>query len=213
MPQHGFARQGTFKIVRLDARGFAAQLIPSAESKEAYPFDYEFTVTYRFESLGLSCEFALTNLGRDPLPWCAGHHFYFTLPWNEGSGRDDYLIRIPATERLKQDSHGDLTAGPQLGTDESVANPALLDTLHCRLRSNEVKFGERKRSGDVTVRIGTSPVPAPDLTMVTWSADTAAPYYCVEPWMGPPNAPEHKRGLRWVQPRETQTFSVSVAVT
>lgn len=213
MPQHGIARQGTFKIVRLDARGFAAQLIPSAEAKAAYPFDYEFTVTYRFESLSLSCEFSLTNLGREPLPWSAGHHFYFTLPWNDGSSRSNYVIRIPAAERLKQDSRGNLVAGPALNVDENVSNPALLDTLHTRLRSNEVKFGERQRSGDVTVKLGTSAVPAPDMTIVTWSADEQAPFFCVEPWMGPPNAPEHKRGLRWVEPRQTQTFSVSVAVS
>src|SRR5882724_9685065 len=128
MPQHGFARQGEFKIVRLDARGFAAQLVPSEEAQTAYPFDYEFTVTYRFESLGLSCEFALKNLGSEPIPWCPGHHFYFTLPWSEGTARQDYVIRIPARERLKQDAAGQLVPGPQLNPDESVANPALIDT-------------------------------------------------------------------------------------
>ncbi len=26
-----------------------------------------------------------------PIPWSAGHHFYFTLPWSEGARRGDYL--------------------------------------------------------------------------------------------------------------------------
>lgn len=213
MPQHGVARQGEFKIVRLDARGFAAQLVPGPEAQAAYPFEYEFTVSYRFESLRLSCEFALTNLGPQPLPWCPGHHFYFTLPWNEGATRDDYLIRIPAEERLKQDATGQLISGPKLKVDESVANPDLIDTLHTRLRSNEVKFGERKRAGSVTVGLGTDTTPSPDATFVTWTADAQAPYFCVEPWMGPPNAPEHKRGLQLVAPRETRTFSVTVSLS
>ena len=212
MPQHGFARQGEFKIVRLDARGFAAQLVPSAEAQEAYPYDYEFTVTYRFESLGLSCEFVLKNLGREPLPWSAGHHFYFTLPWTDGRTRQDYSIRIPAAERLKQDATGHLVPGPQLNSDESIANPALIDTFHLRLRNNEVRFGETGRSGAVILHLGTEPVPPPDATFVTWTGDDKAPYYCVEPWMGPPSAPENKRGLQFVPPRETRTFSVSVAV-
>ena len=42
--------------------------------------------------------------------------------------------------------------------------------------------------------------------------DFAAPFYCVEPWMGPPNAPEHKVGLHYVAPGETQRFSVQVHV-
>lgn len=212
MPQHGIARQGDFEVVRLDPRGFAAQLVPSDESREAYPFDYEFTVTYRFESLGLSCELSLKNLGREPIPWCSGHHFYFTLPWSDGRTRSDYRIRIPAREQLKQDARGQLVAGPSLNPEESLENPALLDTLHTRLRTNQVKFGEHQRPGYVSVQIGTESVPRPDETFVTWTGDERAPYYCVEPWMGPPNASEHKRGLQWVPPGETGTFSVSVSV-
>jgi galactose mutarotase-like enzyme len=212
MPMHGLARQGDFKIVWADSRGFAAQFVPGEEARAAYPFDYEFTVTYLFEPFGLACEFALKNLGREPLPWSAGHHFYFTLPWSEGAKRDDYLIRIPAAERLKQDAAGQLIPGPQLQLEESVANPALVDTIHTRLRSGEVSFGERRRGDLVRVRLGTAKVPPADAAFVTWSADAQAPYYCVEPWMGPPNAPEHKRGLQFVAPRETGTFSVSVTL-
>lgn len=212
MPMHGIARQGEFKVTRLDARGFVAQLVPDAEARAAYPFDYEFAVTYRFEPLGLSCEFALTNLGREPLPWCAGHHFYFTLPWSEGATRKDYTIRIPSTKRLRQDATGALVAGPRLQSDESIANPALIDTLHTALRSNETVFGEKDRAGDVTVRLGRDKIPPPDATFVTWTVADDSPFYCVEPWMGPPNAPEHKLGLHHVAPRETQKFTVSISV-
>ncbi|MEO6006273.1 MAG: aldose epimerase [Opitutus sp.] len=213
MPQHGIARQSEFKIVRLDARGFAAQLVPDAEARAAYPYDYEFTVTYRFESLSLSCEFALTNHGPEPLPWCAGHHFYFTLPWTENSVRADYHIHLPATERLKQDSVGQLVPGPTLNVNENVGNVALIDTLHTRLTANEVKLSAPARRETLSVKLGTAPIPPADATFVTWSADEKAAYYCVEPWMGPPNAPEHKRGLELVRPRETRTFSVTVAVS
>ena len=212
MPMHGFARQGEFKVSRLNVRGFTAQLVPGAEARASYPFDYEFTVTYRFEPLGLSCEFALTNLGREPLPWSAGHHFYFTLPWSETATRKDYSIRIPAAKRLKQDATGALVAGPQLQTGESIANPALIDTIHTALRSNEVVFGEKDRAGDVTVRLGTEKVPPSDAAIVTWTRAEDSAFYCVEPWMGPPNAPEHKVGLHHVGPGETQNFVVSVSV-
>ncbi len=214
MPMHGFARQDEFKVLWCDQRGFSAQLVPSAEAREAYPYNYEFAVTYRFEPFALVCEFTLKNLGAEPLPWCPGHHFYFTVPWSEGSTRDDYLIRIPATKRNKQDmaGQGQLLPGPQLEVDERLSNPALIDTFHSGLRSNEVVFGEKGRPGDVIVRLGTAKVPPADATVVTWTADDQAPFYCVEPWMGPANAPEHKRGLSYVAPRETGTFVVSVAV-
>jgi galactose mutarotase-like enzyme len=213
MPMHGVARQGDFRLTRLDAGGFAAQFMPGEEAQACYPFDYEFTVTYRFESFGLTCEFALRNLGKAPLPWSAGHHFYFTVPWSEGAARSDYLIRIPATNRLKQDfTTGQLTPGPILQPGENLANPALVDTLHSGLRDNEVVFGEKGRPGDVMIHVGAARVPPADATVVTWTGGDDAPYYCVEPWMGPPNAAEHKVGLHFVPPGKTETFAVSIAV-
>ncbi len=213
MPMHGLARQGDFKVTRLDAAGFAAQFLPGDEARACYPFDYEFTVTYRFERSGLTCEFALRNLGTTPLPWSAGHHFYFTVPWSEGATRSDYVIRLPAANHIKQDfTNGRLLPGPAQQTDEIRATPALLDCIHAGRRSNEVVFGEKGRPGDVVVRLGNARVPPADAAIVTWSGSEDAPYFCVEPWMGPPNAPEHKLGLHYVPPGETEIFSVSVAV-
>jgi galactose mutarotase-like enzyme len=212
IPLHGIARQGEFKVTRLDARGFVAQFVPGDGARAAYPFDYEFTVAYRFEPFGLSCEYALTNLGSVPLPWSAGHHFYFTVPWSADTTRADYVIRIPAAKRLRQDPTGGLIAGPTLQTDESLGNKAIIDTFHTALRSNEVIFGEKGRPGDISVSLGTAPVPPPAACFVTWTLADDSPFYCVEPWMGPANAAEHKVGLHYVAPGETQKFAVSVAI-
>jgi galactose mutarotase-like enzyme len=122
------------------------------------------------------------------------------------------MIRIPAGKRLKQDATGHLVTGPALQLEENLANPDLLDTFHTSLRSNEVVFGEKGRPGDVIVRVGIDPTPAPDSTFVTWSLAPDSPFYCVEPWMGPANATEHKVGLRFVLPGETGKFVVSVQV-
>lgn len=212
MPIHGIARQGVFQAVHLDPRGFSARFVPGEEARACYPFDYEFTVTYRFESFGLSCEFALKNLGAAPLPWSAGHHFYFTLPWSEGSSRGDYLIQIPAGRRLRQDPQGALVPGPDLEVRTTVANPDLIDTIHTDLKSREIVFGEKGRPGDVKVGLGTDRVPPAQAAFVTWTAAPDSPFYCVEPWMGPPNAPETGIGLHRVLPGQTQTFAVTVAV-
>ena len=212
MPMHGFARQGRFELASCDERGFAATYVPDDEARACYPFEYEFTVVYRFAPLGLACEFVLKNLGRQPIPWSAGHHFYFTVPWTEGHTRANYAIRIPATRRQKQDGAGQLIDGPALKLEEPLANPALVDTFHLGLKSNAVVFGPVGAPGEVTVRNGTAKVPPPEATFVTWTASEDAPYYCVEPWMGPANAAEHKLGLHWVAPGATQSFVVEIAV-
>ena len=215
MPMHGIARQGRFTVNRLDERGFSATLVPDATAREAFPFDYEFTVVYRFAPLGLTCEFILKNLDDKPIPWSAGHHFYFTLPWEDGRVRADYRIKIPATKTLKQDVRGQLVPGPALKPVESLANPELVDTFHLGLKSNAVTVTPANgvEGGTLTVRNGLEPVPPPDATFVTWTRDAEAPFYCIEPWMGPANAPEHKTGLHWVAPGHSQSEVVDVTLS
>lgn len=212
MPMHGIARQGDFKITQIDANGFTALYLPDAAAHEAYPYDYEFTVRYRFESLGLICELSLQNLGTEPLPWSAGHHFYFTLPWTEGLTRSDYAIRIPSSQCFRHAADGSLVPGPQLREIESFSNPEMVDAIHTGLRDNTVVFGEPGHAGDVVISLGTEKVPPADMAVVTWSESATAPYFCVEPWMGPPNSPEHKRGLHFVAPGATDTFSVAIRI-
>lgn len=212
MPMHGLARQGVFRVAELHENGFDAVLQPDAAAREAYPFDYEFRVAYRFRELGLSCEFALTNLGSDPLPWSAGHHFYFAAPWQDGRQRSDYALRLRAGRRLRQNKSGGLEEAPDLPATLSLAEPALVDLLHLKLKENACTFGPRDDSERVTVKLGTTLRPPPEATFVTWTFADDSPFYCVEPWMGPPNAPEHRVGLHWVHPGQTQRFSVEVLV-
>jgi galactose mutarotase-like enzyme len=212
MPIHGIARQSDFKLLTLDPNGFSARLVPGEDALASYPFEYEFTVTYRFEPLGLVCEFALANLGAEPLPWSAGHHFYFSVPWTEGTGRSDYRVRIAAGAHVRQDAKGSLVAATGIQPEENLANPALSDTQHYRLQQPDVVMAEAGKSGAVVVRVGADRVPHPDATIVTWSESESAPFYCIEPWMGPANAWENKIGLNWVPPATTGKFTVEVAV-
>jgi galactose mutarotase-like enzyme len=212
IPIHGVARQGEFRTTRVDATGFEAVFVPGEEAVVSYPFRYEFRVAYRFSAFGLTCNLSLENLGDEPLPWSAGHHFYFKLPWTEGSKRGDYIIRIPAASTLRQDASGNLIPGPKLALDEPMDNPALIDTFHAALRSPEVAFGEKGHPGDIVVRLGSEAAAPADAVFVTWTLADDSPYYCVEPWMGPANAPETKKGLHYVAPGAQETFTVSVAV-
>jgi len=212
MPMHGFARQGNFSLDRIDDQGFRAVLQPTLDDRANYPFDYEFSVSYRFEAHALTCEFSLKNLGSTPIPWSAGHHFYFTVPWTDGLARDDYVLVRPACRTVRQDGVGALIAGPKLPSSTPLYHPALVDTIHVELADHRFRFGPVDGSEYVDVTIGTDPQPKPERAMVTWTADPAAPFYCVEPWMGPPNAPEHQRGLEWVAAGETGQFTVGVSI-
>jgi galactose mutarotase-like enzyme len=208
MPMHGIARQGTFKLTRCDSGGFTALLQPDDVAREAYPFNYEFEVSYRFAKLGFSVEFALRNLDRQPIPWSAGHHFYFTVPWSEGASRGDYEVRIPAKRAVRQTATGALEGAATLNP-ASLDDPALIDLIHTGLTGSTAILAEREGS-KIDIAIDTEKHVPDGATFVTWTQSTESPFYCVEPWMGPPNATEHGIGLARVQPGDVQKFVVKV---
>jgi galactose mutarotase-like enzyme len=212
MPMHGLARQGRFRISHAHAAGFTATLEPDETARAAYPFDYEFNVTYRFGPLDLVCEFTLVNLDRVPLPWSAGHHFYFAVPWAAGTRREDYRLTLPAGRRFKHGPAGELQATTVADVAPSLADPALTDTVHCDLATAAFRCSPGDPSGGVTVQHGAGETPPPEAALVTWSESPDAPYYCLEPWMGPPNAPGTGVGLHWVTPGQTGRFTVKVTV-
>ena len=213
MPMHGFARHGSFRLTRADAGGFSALLQPTAADRESYPYDYEFTVEYRFEPLGFHVELALRNLGRTPLPWSAGHHFYFTLPWSEGLTRDDYALRIPSRRVAKQDpASGKLVDQPHFTAEERLSNSALLDTVHLDLAGAHALVTERPTGAKLTLHLGNGKVPTAGTAFVTWTEKPDSPFFCVEPWMGPPNAPGNALGVHLVAPGQTERFLVEVSL-
>lgn len=212
MPIHGFARSGKFEVQSLNQNGFSARLAPSAEDFACYPYRYDFTVSYRFEELALYVELGLKNLDTKPMPWSAGHHFYFTLPWRDGTTRADYRIRIPAKEAYRHHADGSLLPVPEVPHEETFDSDELRDRIHTRLRTNTVVFGQKDEDEQIKIRIGTEERPDPATAVVTWSETETSPFYCVEPWMGPPNAAQHKTGLHMLEPGKAQSFLVEVSL-
>jgi galactose mutarotase-like enzyme len=212
MPRHGFARNGKFEVVQCSDNGLCAQLIPSEADRAIYPFDYTFKATYRFEELAFKIILTLENTGDVRIPWSAGHHFYFTLPWHPGARRKDYRLNMEARKCAYHGPDGKLIMEQDRETCHELSSTRLLDRIHWQLRHNRVSWGPKGGEEDVHLIIGDTPVPQKNFTVVTWAESAEAPYYCVEPWMGPPNAAEHGKGLHWVGPGENQSFVVEVSL-
>jgi len=217
MPRHGFARQGQFSLLAQDPGGFTAKLEPTAEDRLAYPGEYAFTVSYRFLPLGFVVTLSLENLGDQPLPWSAGHHFFFTIPWLPGTTRGDYRVITRARQahyhatdgRLVPIHKADLPEPDALDTFD-LGGTHWIDRIHTRLRGNQIRFGPKHGETDILMTIGREPVPTTDTALVTWTEAPESPFVCVEPWMGPPNAAAHRKGLHVVNPGAREDFTVRV---
>lgn len=214
MPNHGFARDGTFETIAIDESGFTAELKPDAEAAAAYPFNYRFTVRYVFEAVSFKVYLRLDNLGDAPILWSAGHHFYFTLPWHEGLHRSDYRFKIPAKKCFTHAPDGSLLPVEKgWDRDTSFGNPANSDRIYTRLKGDTAEFGPNGGEESIGIRIlSDSNTYSTWNAFVVWTETADSPFYCVEPWMGAPNSPEHGKGLHAVGAGESATFGVEVAL-
>ncbi|MGJ8637813.1 MAG: aldose 1-epimerase [Opitutaceae bacterium] len=214
MPMHGFARDGQFEIIAADDSGFTVELKPTEADRLAYPFDYRFTVRYVFEQVSFKVYLSLENLGDTPILWSAGHHFYFTLPWHEGLTRKDYRFEIPAKKCFTQAPDGSLqTVEKGWDKDTSFGNPLNTDRIYTRLKGDTAVFGPNGGEEDIGIRfLNDSETHSTWNAFVVWTEKPDSPFYCVEPWMGPPNSPEHGKGLHAVSAGERATFGVEVAL-
>ncbi len=212
MPQHGFARQGTFRLIEAQDDGFIALFVPDEAAKTGYPFPYEFTVRYHFEELVMRVEFRLHNLGRVPMPWSPGHHFYFQVPWQAGATRSDYQVSIPAKTAWRHEADGSLMEINDFRTTENLGVPELSNRLHADLTDGRAILSAVDGSERVILSYGSGKAPSADACVVVWTEKDASPFYCVEPWMGLPNGIANGRGVKWIPAGKIGTFEVSVTL-
>ena len=218
MPMHGLARQGKFALSKVDEMGFEADFCPDEKAFEAYPFDYRFSVAYRFTPNGLSCELVLENRGLQPIPWNAGHHFYFRMPLIDGMPISTHRVQIPATRAclVGPTTKGKMIPLPPFRADEALDNPQLANAaIHYGLTSNEARlYVDTKGTGPViTVCNGEKCPPPSGFAFVTWSPSLDGPFYCIEPWMGPSNSTEHQVGLHQVPSGHRSSYVISVKLS
>ncbi|MBI4002493.1 MAG: hypothetical protein HY348_12005 [Nitrospira defluvii] len=78
---HGFVRTLPWKMheVQTSRVTFDLTLHAEAYGPKGYPFSLAVSVTYSLESQGLSCSFAVQNVGRQAAPVGVGFHPYFTV--------------------------------------------------------------------------------------------------------------------------------------
>lgn len=212
MPMHGFSSGGAFKVIELSAQGFSAELQPDADAQQAYPYKYRFVVSYEFRERSLRVRLCLHNLDTQPIVWSAGHHFYFRLPGSQQTSRADYRYKIPAAEAFTHAANGQLLPDNAVQPSGSFADAGINDRIFSQLGSSPTWLTCEKTNESLSIRILPGGSAAGKCNaIVLWSESDASPYYCVEPWMGPPNSPEHGQGLHCVPAAQSACFEVEVA--
>jgi aldose 1-epimerase len=212
MAQHGFARDALFALVddEADENSVRMRLTDSAATRPEYPFAFSFDVAVHLQEEGrLEIRFETKNLGERPLPYYAGHHFYFALPHAE---RGHWQLDLPCAQWGRQDASGSILHEKPTATQFSLADPALIDRF--QIHPDPAKITLRDDHAGRSIELELNDVSSiPWYAVTTWTESPESDFYCVEPWLGLPNAISHGEGLRRVAPGEMETATCIIKAT
>ncbi len=202
-PMHGFAKDSPFHVVDAAADRVTLRLVSNDTTRACFPFDFAFDVTHTIGPGWLETAFCVTNTGSTPLPWTAGHHYYFSIPAIE---RPDWLLHIPCKRWGHQNpSTGDIVFEPCGGLQNTLADPAWIDRFHDAPDLNHVTLV--RRDGTRSIGFQSS---SPWACVTTWTEAPGSPFFCVEPWSAYPNAIQSGLGLRTLPPGASDGLSCRV---
>ncbi len=208
LPMHGFARDLPFAVVEINAQMIRMRLEATEKTRAMYPFEFCFDVIYRLAGSTLEAVFETSNCGAAPLPYYAGHHFYFAIGH---AARADWKIALPCNTWGRQNAGGSPQLFPAQNTATTLDDQDLIDRFHLGFLEPCVTLENDKLQQKIIVGW---PREYSQLwhDVTTWTGAPDADYFCVEPWLGLPDAIHHGNGLRHIPPGVTETAVCHIRV-
>jgi len=202
MPQHGFAVDAKFSVIDGEPENvLRMRLVDSEETRVLYPFAFRFDVVVSLlPQSRLEVRLETTNTGDKPLPYYAGHHFYFAVPHDK---RGDWTLNLPCAEWGQRGPDGAVLREKAKEALLHLDDPALIDRFQIQPASSQVTLLNTQNQQQVVFELDHAGA-VPWYVVTTWSETPTSDFYCVEPWLGLPNAIHHGEGLRWLAPGATE---------
>jgi galactose mutarotase-like enzyme len=213
LPTHGFARNLPFTCTKdADGHGLRMTLVDGDATRAGYPFAFRFEAAYRLvDATTLEVELTTSNPGEIALPYYAGHHFYFHLPHDQ---RAISSVELPRTERRHQLDDGSISEAQPGAPRYTLDDPGIVDRFHCFTGPSDqpVRVFMPGLRRVVSFELD-QPDSVPWYAVTTWTEADTSDFYCVEPWIGLPDAIHNGRGLRWLAPGKTEAASLRLSVS
>ncbi|HVD97555.1 MAG TPA: aldose 1-epimerase family protein [Cytophagaceae bacterium] len=100
LPQHGFARDMDFEVVKESKNKIVLCLVDNEKTLEKYPYKFGLEVTYELEGRKLTVTYKVTNQQDSKIYFSIGAHPGFTCPVHEGEKYEDYYLEFSKPETL-----------------------------------------------------------------------------------------------------------------
>ena len=215
---HGFARKSIFSVAEQTETSLTLRLVSSEETKELYPFDFLFDVTYSIEENRLVQSFRVKNTGDQPMYYAYGGHPGFILP-PDGTEFSDWYLEFAEGEELNQALLDGMFMSQTVAPCPYAKGNKI--PLYHAMFDHDAFILTGLKNKVFAIKSDKSPhrilADCSDFDYVAfWQAvKSNAKYLCIEPWNGLPSdskAPEDltiKRDMRILPPDGEEIGSVS----
>lgn len=220
LPSHGFARTSEFAVTRAGEDFAELTLESGPKTREAYPFDFVLTVSFRLEQSGIAVRYDVTNGGSGRMYFSIGSHPAFVVPF-AGGVLENYYVLFEKEESLERwfFNDGVIEAGRTeeafensrvISLSRKIFDRGILIFKHPASREFAIACSRSSRS----VRIVTDGVPYVGI----WSKPGGAPFLCIEPWHGIPDMSDatgnivDKEGIMALEPRSVFSTGYRVEI-
>ncbi|MGZ4089198.1 MAG: aldose 1-epimerase family protein [Bacteroidia bacterium] len=185
LPQHGFARDMDFELVSSGETSCTYKLQSSPETKNKFPFDFIFEISYELKENTLTTFYHVKNESPQEMFFSVGAHPAFNCPLLPGEKSEDYSLQFEKNS-----------------FEQTVLSDGLLSnekkTLHLNnhvlpitvgLFDNDALVFENNQINKINLRSKTS---SHAVTMHCegwpffgiWSKKGSGRFVCLEPWYG-----------------------------
>ncbi|OGT51285.1 MAG: hypothetical protein A3E84_04225 [Gammaproteobacteria bacterium RIFCSPHIGHO2_12_FULL_42_13] len=204
---HGFSWYQAWQVAQADDQSIEMVLKDSAETLQRYPFKFEVRLKYRIAPGKIYCDLTVTNQEYSrAMPYYAGFHPYLFIPGDKSKT----FLEFKAVRRLKYNETLTDIIGDQpiLKTPIALSDPSINEQLSMLSRDKKVQLTyENGEKIVVTVEEGSDCFPYLQLYHMS-----EKPFFCIEHWMGFPNAINTVSGVRWLQPSESEHAVYTISV-
>ena len=194
---HGFSWFEAWTVGNVTQDSIEMKLRANERSAAIYPFQFEVCLKYEVQPGKLLCYQKYSNCETvKRMPYYAGFHPYFLIPGDKSKT----TVQFESTRRLKyNDTLTDIIGEqPIIQTPISITDPSINEQLS--VLSDNKKVILKTNDDIITVNVVKNPAYFPYLQLYHI---LEKPFFCIEHWMGFPNAMNSVVGVRWLEPGES----------
>lgn len=211
MEKHGFARKSDFACTHQSATELRFTLQSNEQTRALYPYEFEFTITYRLDGSEFHTLYSVRNTGNKNMFFQLGAHPAFAVPFLAGEVYEDYELLFEQPENIVR--HLINTDGYFTGEKRPVLQQNNRLPLRSDLFEEDALIFKDHQSRALTIRSLKNPhylrVKFGGFPYLGLWAKTNADYVCIEPWYGCADTAgkiqpvENREGILTLQPGET----------